>query len=40
MPRLDLFDVVVAENGALLYWPDTRRRRRLPHRPLRPLSRD
>lgn len=23
-PRLDLFDLVVAENGALLYWPATR----------------
>jgi HAD superfamily hydrolase (TIGR01484 family) len=29
MPRLDLFDVVVAENGALLYWPDTREERAL-----------
>jgi HAD superfamily hydrolase (TIGR01484 family) len=24
-PRLDLFACIVAENGALLYWPDTRR---------------
>ena len=24
MPRMDLFDIVVAENGALLYWPATR----------------
>lgn len=24
MPRLDVFDIVVAENGALLYWPGTR----------------
>jgi hypothetical protein len=23
-PRLDLFSLVVAENGALLYWPETR----------------
>ncbi|MEJ0016477.1 MAG: HAD family hydrolase [Acetobacteraceae bacterium] len=24
MPRLDVFNAVVAENGALLYWPETR----------------
>ena len=29
MPRLDLFDTVVAENGALLYWPETREERSL-----------
>jgi HAD superfamily hydrolase (TIGR01484 family) len=29
MPRLDLFDRVVAENGALLYRPDTREERTL-----------
>ena len=29
MPRLDLFDVVVAENGALLYWPATKQERTL-----------
>ena len=29
MPQLDLFDIVVAENGALLYWPDTKRERTL-----------
>ncbi|HKZ73237.1 MAG TPA: HAD-IIB family hydrolase [Steroidobacteraceae bacterium] len=27
--RLDLFACIVAENGALLYWPDTRREERL-----------
>jgi hypothetical protein len=26
-PHLRLFDCVVAENGAVLYWPRTRRRR-------------
>ena len=29
MPRLDVFDIVVAENGALLYWPATREERTL-----------
>ena len=29
MPRLDLFDIVVAENGAVLYWPATKRERTL-----------
>jgi len=29
MPRLDLFDMVVAENGALLYWPATKQERTL-----------
>ena len=29
MPRLDLFDLVVAENGALLYWPETKEERQL-----------
>ena len=29
MPRLDLFDIVVAENGAVLYWPETRQERTL-----------
>ena len=29
MPRLDLFDIVVAENGALLYWPATKQERAL-----------
>lgn len=29
MPRLDLFDIVVAENGALLYWPATKQERTL-----------
>ncbi len=29
MPRLDLFDIVVAENGAVLYWPATRQERTL-----------
>jgi HAD superfamily hydrolase (TIGR01484 family) len=28
-PRLDLFDCVVAENGGVLYWPETRREERL-----------
>jgi HAD superfamily hydrolase (TIGR01484 family) len=32
-PRLDLFDRVVAENGALLYRPDTREERSLAERP-------
>jgi HAD superfamily hydrolase (TIGR01484 family) len=32
-PRLDLFDRVVAENGALLYRPATREERRLAERP-------
>jgi HAD superfamily hydrolase (TIGR01484 family) len=31
--RLDLFDIVVAENGALLYRPDTREERTLGERP-------
>ncbi len=29
MARLDLFDIVVAENGAVLYWPATRQERTL-----------
>lgn len=29
MPRLDLFDIVVAENGAVLYWPETKQERTL-----------
>ncbi len=29
MPRLDLFDLVVAENGAVLYWPATKAERTL-----------
>ncbi len=29
MPRLDLFDIVVAENGAVLYWPATKQERTL-----------
>ncbi len=29
MPRLDLFDIVVAENGAVLYRPDTKQERPL-----------
>ena len=29
MPRLDLFDIVVAENGAVLYWPGTKKERTL-----------
>ena len=29
MDRLDLFDLVVAENGALLYWPATKREQTL-----------
>jgi len=29
MTRLDLFDVVVAENGAVLYWPATKQERTL-----------
>src|SRR5438552_8712359 len=32
-PRLDLFDRVVAENGALLYRPATREKRKLAERP-------
>src|SRR3989454_2354253 len=32
-PRLDLFDRVVAENGALLYRPSTRAERKLAERP-------
>src|SRR5207253_6172125 len=32
-PRLDLFDRVVAENGALLYRPATREERKLAERP-------
>src|SRR5262245_28757023 len=32
-PRLDLFDRVVAENGALLYRPATREERTLAERP-------
>src|SRR6266487_6098337 len=32
-PRLDLFDRVVAENGALLYRPATREKRTLAERP-------
>lgn len=32
-PRLDLFDRVVAENGALLYRPETREEQRLGERP-------
>jgi HAD superfamily hydrolase (TIGR01484 family) len=35
MPRLDLFDLVVAENGALLYRPDTREERPLAEPPPR-----
>ena len=33
MPRLDLFDLVVAENGALLYRPETREERPLAEPP-------
>jgi len=33
MPRLDLFSLVVAENGALLYWPETRTERPLVNPP-------
>lgn len=29
LPRIDLFDVVVAENGAVLYWPETKQERTL-----------
>jgi HAD superfamily hydrolase (TIGR01484 family) len=29
MPELDLFDIVVAENGGLLYWPATKQERLL-----------
>ena len=32
-PRLDLFDLIVAENGALLYWPTTGEERSLAERP-------
>ena len=32
-PRLDLFELVVAENGALLYWPGTAEERSLGERP-------
>jgi len=32
-PQIDLFDCVVAENGAVLYTPDTREERRLADRP-------
>src|SRR5687768_12948895 len=32
-PHLDLFDLVVAENGALLYWPATNEERVLAERP-------
>lgn len=31
--RLDLFDLIVAENGALLYWPDSGAERSLGKRP-------
>jgi HAD superfamily hydrolase (TIGR01484 family) len=32
-PRLDLFELIVAENGALLYWPATNEERSLGERP-------
>ncbi len=32
-PRLDLFDRVVVENGALIYWPEKREERPLGERP-------
>src|SRR4051812_690053 len=32
-PHLDLFDAVVAENGALLYWPTTRQEQLLTRPP-------
>jgi len=32
-PRLDLFELIVVENGALLYWPSTGAERRLGERP-------
>lgn len=32
-PRLDLFELVVAENGALLYWPQTGKEQTLGERP-------
>jgi HAD superfamily hydrolase (TIGR01484 family) len=33
MPQLDLFSLVVAENGALLYWPETQTERPLVNPP-------
>lgn len=32
-PKVDLFDCIVAENGALLYWPATRQEKLLGERP-------
>lgn len=32
-PRLDLFEIIVAENGALLYWPATKREKVLAEKP-------
>jgi hydroxymethylpyrimidine pyrophosphatase-like HAD family hydrolase len=32
-PEIERFDLVVAENGALLYWPDSRKTRRLASSP-------
>ena len=31
--RFDLFDLIVAENGALLYWPETKKERVLGEAP-------
>jgi HAD superfamily hydrolase (TIGR01484 family) len=33
LPRIDLFDCIVAENGALLYWPATRQEKLLAESP-------
>ena len=38
-PRIDLFDYVVAENGALIYRPETREEKAIGERPPTPSSR-
>lgn len=38
MPRLDLFDIVVAENGAVLYWPGTKQEKMLAAPPPREFA--
>jgi hypothetical protein len=38
-PDVDLFDLVVAENGGLLYWPDTKREKALGDAPEEELVR-
>src|SRR4051812_8447866 len=36
-PRLNVFDIVIAENGALLYKPDTEEQRKLGEKPSEPF---